>query len=98
MQADATSPRYDQIVERLKELNPEACLMLGFETALVGLGSKFNDAPVAIYDYDKCIALLTKRDGMTEIEAEEYMDFNETGAWVGEGTPIFANLWTEATQ
>ena len=29
------------------------------------------------------------RDGMHEDEAEEYFEFNVTGAWVGHGTPVF---------
>jgi hypothetical protein len=29
------------------------------------------------------------RDGMDDIEAIEYFDFNVSGAWVGENTPIF---------
>lgn len=28
-------------------------------------------------------------DGMTEDEAEEFHEFNQIGAWVGERTPAF---------
>jgi hypothetical protein len=28
-------------------------------------------------------------DGMTEEEAEEYFNFNQLGAWIGENTPCF---------
>ena len=30
-----------------------------------------------------------ERDGMSDEEAVEYFEFNVTGAWVGENTPIF---------
>lgn len=64
----------------------------GFEDAFVGL-SVFQPArPVcAVYDYDKCIDILNKRDKMSIEEAVEYFDFNVSGAWVGEQTPIFIN-------
>jgi hypothetical protein len=29
------------------------------------------------------------RDGMTWEEAEEYFEFNQMGAWVGDSTPCF---------
>jgi hypothetical protein len=60
----------------------------GFEEALLGIGIHFSKH-VAIYSYSRCISILMDRDGMTEEEADEYMDFNVLGAYVGEYTPIF---------
>lgn len=60
----------------------------GFEDALLGIGTRFS-WPVAIYDYEKCVAVLVLRDGMTQDEAEEFIEFNVTGAYVGENTPVF---------
>ena len=60
----------------------------GFEDAFMGIGSQFMSY-FAIYDYGKCVQILMERDGMTEEDAEEFMDFNVTGAWVGKGTPAF---------
>ena len=54
----------------------------------MGIGSQFMSY-FAIYDYGKCVQILMQRDGMTEEDAEEFMDFNVTGAWVGKGTPVF---------
>jgi hypothetical protein len=34
------------------------------------------------------IQTLMQRDGMTYDEADEYIEFNCIGAWVGEQTPI----------
>ena len=77
--------------ERWEELMEvyDGCLMAdGFEEALVGFGTRFNN-PVTIYDLRKCFDILVRRDGMSQEEAEEYMDFNVLGAYVGEETPIF---------
>jgi hypothetical protein len=60
----------------------------GFEDAFRGYGRQFNKV-LAIYDYDKCVDILVERDGMTDQEAHEYMEFNVVGAYVGEHTPVF---------
>ncbi len=60
----------------------------GFDDAFLGYGTQFNKM-LAVYDYDKCVDILMKRDDMTEEEAEEYMEFNVMGAYMGEYTPVF---------
>ena len=35
-----------------------------------------------------------KRDGMRPEEAREFFEYNVTGAWVGEETPIFLERMT----
>ena len=65
-----------------------ALLATGFEAALIGVGTQF-DKDVAIYDFQDCIDVLIERDGMTPNEAYEYMDFNVTGAYLGENAPVF---------
>ena len=74
--------------EELMEWYDGALMADGFEEALVGFGTQFN-RPLAIYDSNKCIDILVKRDGMTVDEAIEYMEYNVNGAYVGEETPIF---------
>jgi hypothetical protein len=74
--------------ERIADANPEALLADGFEEAYIGLCMRFNTV-LAAYDYDKCIAVLSQRDGMSYDEAVEFFEFNTLGAWVGEGTPVF---------
>jgi len=32
------------------------------------------------------------RQELTRSEAEEFFDYNVTGAWMGDGTPCFATL------
>lgn len=60
----------------------------GFEDALIGYGTQFN-TDLAIYDYEKCVIALMKRDGMTDEEAREYMEYNVCGAYMGKNTPVF---------
>jgi len=78
----------------------------GFEQAFLGVGGKFNDEQVAIYDRDKCIEILAdefQKDDFEEIsfekeatdfyeQAVEYFDYNVQGSYVGESTPIFITL------
>lgn len=60
----------------------------GFEDAFVGFVYQFNRR-LAVYDWNKCLSVLMERDGMSEWDAIEYMDFNVTCAWMGEYTPVF---------
>ena len=74
------------------------------------MGTQFTNAPIALYDYNKCIQELIdqfqendppgeedeERDLHTE--AVEYMDFNVTGAWAGERTPMFVVLFEDIYQ
>ena len=68
--------------------NDQVMFANGFEDAFLGIGSQFMTY-FAVYDYGKCVQILMERDGMTETDAEEFMDFNVTGSWVGKGTPVF---------
>ena len=75
------------------------CKMLipdGLEAAIVGrtMHQPGRDNPVYIVDYKKCIDILVGQ-GMAEDEADEYLQFNTVGAWMGEGTPIFMEELTE---
>lgn len=48
-----------------------------------------NSQPnILCYSVDKVISKLISQ-GMTHEEAEEYFDFNQLGAYVGEYTPCF---------
>ena len=83
-----------EMVEALKD-NYEDCLLAdGFEEALIGVVDGACRSPVACYDYAKCIQILMAR-GMQEEEADEYMEFNVTGAFVGEMTPLFLHDWRQ---
>ena len=60
----------------------------GFDSAIIGVGERNNTDSMIVYDYDKMINILVTRDSMTHEEAEEYLDFNVIGAWIGDTTPI----------
>jgi hypothetical protein len=66
----------------------KALLAYGFEDALIGIGQQFNQE-LAIYDYDKCVEILMKRDGMSYYDANDFMEYKVIGAYVGPGTPVF---------
>ena len=61
----------------------------GFDSAVLGLSRGTLGADVAVYSIDRCIDILVKRDGMSEEEAIEFMNFNVLDAYMGPMTPIF---------
>ena len=70
----------------ISDINPDAVFADGFDAAIIGYDAVgFR----VVYDYDKCSDILMKRDGMTEHEAHEFMEFNVVSAHVGDFTPIF---------
>lgn len=75
------------------EMGEESALMAdGFEDAIVGLSCSQPGRPtLVVYDYQKCVDVLMKRDKMSYEEAQEFLDFNTVGAWMGESTPVFIN-------
>jgi hypothetical protein len=76
----------------LKERNPDALLAEGFDKALIGIVQQYTKH-FALYDKEKCISILMERDGMSETEAIDFFEYNVTGAWMGEYTPIFLSAW-----
>ena len=60
-----------------------------FSRAFIGIGHRAGSNDIAVYDYDKCAKVLMRRDGMTQEEAYEFLDFNVVGSYVGDLTPIF---------
>ena len=68
------------------DVNSEALFAGGFDDAIMGYDAVGYRV---VYDYDKCMEVLQKRDGMTPSESHEFMEFNVLGAYVGDFTPIF---------
>jgi hypothetical protein len=71
----------------LKKREESVVFADGLEEAFIGIGYQFH-SPIAIYSQKKAIQCLEKQ-GMGELEAIEYYDYNIAGAYVGENTPIF---------
>lgn len=78
----------EQILEVLAAYNPQIITWDGFDAAIIGIADRCGQPALVIYDYEKMVRILVKRDGMTDEEAREYIDFNFTGGWAGEHTPI----------
>ena len=72
--------------EQIADLNPEALFADGFDEAIIGYDATGS---CCVYDYDKCLKVLVKRNGMSFTEAHEFMEFNVVSAYVGDFTPIF---------
>ena len=69
--------------------------MDGYNDCIIGVISTFEGKQVIAYDIDKVLTRLRERDGMSEIEAIEFFEFNMLGAWMGEHTPMFISTLTE---
>jgi len=79
---------YTKLRDELIEINPDIIFFDGLEDALIGICRRFNQPPVALYDYDKCIEILLE-DGGSYNEVIEHLETNVLGTWVGENTPAF---------
>lgn len=60
----------------------------GYDEAIIGID---NNGRI-VYDASKVIDCLVEQ-GMDEDEAIEFYDFNISGAYVGENTPIFVTVF-----
>lgn len=80
------------IREEIADGDEEMLFCDGFDGALIGkchIGTHEGPREVALYDYRLCVESLM-RDGSTAEEAEEFLQFNTLGAYVGDRTPAFA--------
>jgi|TARA_R100000544_G_C2214471_1_gene53767 hypothetical protein len=83
----------EEISTYIEEQGMEGVLLAdGLEDAFIGVSCGFGPNK-AIYDWDKCVEVFMNRDGMTYEEAVEWIDYNVTGAYVGEQTPEFIFLY-----
>jgi hypothetical protein len=75
-------------LEELFDRYPEEDFMIadGFDDAIIGIDTQ---SLRVIYSVTMCLKVLIEQDGMTLEEAKEYFDFNVSGAFVGESTPIW---------
>ncbi len=81
--------KISEFLEVVSELNPGALYPTGFEDAIVGYIERCGESAKIVLDRHKCIEIIMERDGMNELEAEEFMEFNVIGSYVGEDTPYF---------
>jgi|TARA_B100001939_G_C16412234_1_gene392857 hypothetical protein len=75
--------------KKIHEEYPDMEILLadGFDDAFIGIGQQFSKF-MAVYDKSKCIEILTDQ-GLSPDDAQEYMDYNVYGAYMGDNTPVF---------
>ena len=82
------SPLRQKINDYLEKYEQDTILMDGFDEALIGFCQRINEPLLAVYSYEEMVKTCIFRDGMTDEEAEEYINYNCVGAWIGVQTPI----------
>tara|TARA_R100001163_G_C5047450_1_gene184618 strand:- start:197 stop:490 length:294 start_codon:yes stop_codon:yes gene_type:complete len=78
-----------EVIEHLPE---NAVILDGFDCCVVGVVNSVREQGLLLYDTEKIINLLQKRDNMSEEEALEYFAYNIRGAYFGEGSPLFLDF------
>lgn len=79
--------------ENIKKLK-----MDGFNDCIEGIVERFGQQDIICYNKEKVITkLMNEGEGSYE-EAVEYYEFNQLGAWVGEGTPCFIDKKTDLVE
>lgn len=79
-------------VQFIKDNFPDVLIADGFDKAIIGVVERYGMNTVVLYNKDKCLKILQKRDGMTESEAIDFYYYNIVGAYVGEHTPCYAEI------
>ena len=79
----------NDVKELIKEYEYEDIIIFSspdYASAFVGISEDNR----AVYDFDKMVEHLMKEDGMTDIEAIEFIEYNTIRAlpYFGEGAPI----------
>ena len=88
MKTDKSNQTREDIEVYLQDIDQTVLLADGFDEAFIGVSQRINEPLLAVYSYPQMVETLMFRDGMTYEEAEEYLEYNVIGAWVGEQTPL----------
>jgi hypothetical protein len=87
----------DYIEDMAEALDEPILIADGFDEAIIGYSDSWsgNDGRClkAVYDRKKCIEILMR--DMSEMEAEEYFEFNVAGAYVGPHTPLYVETFDD---
>jgi hypothetical protein len=77
------------VMEFIKE---NECLIAdGLDDAIIGVTAGINPQSMCVvYDYHKCVDIFIQQ-GMSWVEAIDWMEFNVVNAYVGENTPVFVH-------
>ena len=66
--------------------------MDGYDDCVVGVVERFGQPPIVCYEKESVLLQIARESGMTEEDAEEWFEYNQIGAWMGEATPCFISL------
>ena len=69
-----------------------AVLLDGLDEAIVGIVEEFGNGRRVLYSKSKIIDILCTRDGMSEIDAIEFYDYNILGLHAGEQNAVFLDV------
>ena len=83
----------EDIRQIVKEMNPKAIFIKGFDEALIGTGKSIGGETVAIYDADDCLKILINKHEMDEVEAWEHFNSTVVDGTPGSSKPIFISDW-----
>jgi hypothetical protein len=72
----------------------KALTMDGYDDCIAGVLERFGMEPIIVYDKQRVLEKLMQ-DGATDEEAYEFFEYNQLGAWMGDGTPGFISFATE---
>jgi hypothetical protein len=73
----------------INEFAEGAIILDGLDNAIIGITEEFGVGRRILYSKHKILDILSKRDGMTWSEAEEFYDYNILGLHAGEQNPVF---------
>lgn len=76
-------------LDEMTEQHGKLLKMDDFDDCIIGVVCRHTTPPFLLYDREKVIRKLMRRDGMTRERAVEFHDFNQACAWVGNATPGF---------
>jgi hypothetical protein len=80
-----------EIIEAVSNNEEAMFLPEEYHPALVGVGWRFSDGPLPVYNIEVVLEILTQ-DGTSMEDAMEWYQYNIIGSWIGSGTPIFVDL------
>lgn len=83
---------FDKAYGKLCEVNPDALVCKGFETAY--LGHTVNARPVAVYDYEMCLDIIIGDGDITRDEAIVYFLHSTLVYCTTSDSPLFMRSLT----
>jgi len=78
----------EEVLEKVRDINPEAILWDGFNDCIIGLSHQ----GVVVYDQNLMVEKFMSENNTDVEEAVEYLEYNVFSTYVGEHTPIHVSL------